>query len=352
MKNKIFIYYPHSKNKGGHHNLFFNTIKGTLSKKYEIYSDQKIIIEGLGNIKESIELAKNYGCDSLFLPFLDAYVKDLWRNPISDLEGLKVISIWMNPLSYKLFQVSSYSFRMKEYLRRLLFKRNKFLYNSKMLTIDEYALPNMNSEGINTSFIPDPSPYKFKDKYINSETEFDILLYGAMTRRKGIHTLVKAINHLYTNEIKIKTKILGKINDNVLNTDEKIIFNNLVNEDIIVHIDRWVEDQEIIDSLIDSKIVVLPYENFYSSSGVLITATTFRKKVIASDNTGTLSSRIIDNNLGLLFKQCDYIDLAKKIIESLENKPLVESQELFSRKNTLKEFKKKLLNHTSEYLKI
>ena len=73
----------------------------------------------------------------LKIPFLDAYVKDLWRNPIYDLKGLKVISIWMNPLSYKLFQVSRYSSRIKEYIRKLLFKRNKFIYNSKMLTIDE-----------------------------------------------------------------------------------------------------------------------------------------------------------------------------------------------------------------------
>jgi len=325
--------------KGGHHSFFYNTIIDSLEGLGEFVSVTNFSTLGLKNdsIRSCLYLAKKKDCNIVILPFIDPYILELCKYPKSYDENCRSICLWLDPLCFKTHQIQKIVDKTKKIIIRQLLKRNIFLRAATILTLDEYATPSMKKIWNDVHWLPDPPPFP-TPHYVNKEKEFDFLLYGAITRRKGLHIVLKAMNILLGKGINCNLKILGQITPYPLKEDELHIFNGLLKSGNIEIVDRWVEDEEIIRAIQESSTVLLPYENFYASSGILTTACAFNKKIIASD-IGTIGMRVKTHNLGELFRSGNPNSLADVMMRSLNAPVPVQSQDSFVERNQLKKFK-------------
>ena len=100
---------------------------------------------------------------------------------------------------------------------------------------------------------------------------------------------------------------LGETTGKIKNRKEfKALKNKLIQQQRIFEIDRWVSDQRIIDLFFESiKYLLIPYKNHYGSSGMMLDALSYGKPVLVP-NTGLMSARIVDNQLGRTFKHLSY----------------------------------------------
>ena len=135
----------------------------------------------------------------------------------------------------------------------------------------------------------------------------DILFFGRISKYKGIPTLIKSFVRLLENNKKLILCIAGKGNiDYPLNE---------IPETNLIILNRYIKDAELASLLKNTKIVVCPYTDA-TQSGVLVTAQTFNRVVIASDVGGFRD--ILTNGVnGFLVQPGDSEELAEKIAYSL-----------------------------------
>jgi len=148
-----------------------------------------------------------------------------------------------------------------------------------------------------------------------------ILFFGNIAPWKGIDTLIEAAK-IVKNKIgqNFKLVIAGKPYPGF---DGIQFFENMDTEDneFINVINKYIPSSEIPALLSKSSFLVLPYDNLfqYSSSGVIPLSYTFAKPVIVS-NVPSLVEYVERDKTGLIFKVNDAKELAKCIIDLIENK--------------------------------
>ena len=148
-----------------------------------------------------------------------------------------------------------------------------------------------------------------------------ILFFGNIAPWKGIDTLIEAAK-IVKNKIgqNFKLVIAGKPYPGF---DGFQFFENMDTEDneFINVINKYIPSSEIPALLSKSSFLVLPYDNLfqYSSSGVIPLSYTFAKPVIVS-NVPSLVEYVERDKTGLIFKVNDAKELAKCIIDLIENK--------------------------------
>jgi len=148
-----------------------------------------------------------------------------------------------------------------------------------------------------------------------------ILFFGNIAPWKGIDTLIEAAK-IVKNKIgqNFKLVIAGKPYPGF---DGIHFFENMDTEDneFINVINKYIPSSEIPALLSKSSFLVLPYDNLfqYSSSGVIPLSYTFAKPVIVS-NVPSLVEYVERDKTGLIFEVNDAKELAKCIIDLIENK--------------------------------
>lgn len=151
--------------------------------------------------------------------------------------------------------------------------------------------------------------------FYNSEIDVsskrcDILFFGRISPYKGIEYLIKAY-YLVKEKLPQCTMIIAG--------GGKLYFdNNLTKEDSgITIINKFLESTELVNLIVNSKIVVCPYIEA-TQSGVALTAFAFNKPVVASDVKG-FEDLIIDGVNGKLVEPKNPSALADAIYELLKD---------------------------------
>ncbi len=150
----------------------------------------------------------------------------------------------------------------------------------------------------------------------NSEvkaSESDLLLFGRISKYKGIEFLIESLKILKKKGYNYKTIIAGS-GDVYFNTDDFCELNILL-------INRYIPNSEIVSLIKNTKIVVCPYTDA-TQSGVAMTAFAFNKPVIAS-SVGSFPEVIKDGVTGGLVKPRDPEQLSEKIQLFLSNLDLL-----------------------------
>ncbi len=140
-----------------------------------------------------------------------------------------------------------------------------------------------------------------------------ILFFGRISSYKGIDVLLKAMPEVWEQFPNERLVIAGKrANDYVI--DPALLSNN---EQNITVIDRYIDNDELVDLITKAKFVVCPYLDA-TQSGVLMTAFALNRTVIATE-VGSFPEFIINGRNGLLVPPANPTSLAKAIQQALTN---------------------------------
>ena len=131
----------------------------------------------------------------------------------------------------------------------------------------------------------------------------DVLFFGRISPYKGIEYLIEAIKKLKTEGVTLNTIIAGPGYVYFQTKDLGKFGIKLIN--------RYIKNEELVSLIENTKVVVCPYKDA-TQSGVVMTAFSFNKPVIASD-VGSFSEVIKDGTTGFLVPPNDSDELASKI---------------------------------------
>ena len=193
---------------------------------------------------------------------------------------------------------------------KLPYEKRLMFYSNFSRALFEQTYKNDRS----SKFVLKMSPYSFFTKSLEgAKTREHILFFGRLSPYKGIDILIESIPAVlrkFPNETFV---IAGKAIDNYAAV-------NHVPEDISNNVrilDRYVENDELVNLILNSKFVVCPYLDA-SQSGVLMTAFALNTPVIAT-NVGAFPEYLIPTFNGILIPPGSSEKLAAAIKEALDN---------------------------------
>ena len=134
--------------------------------------------------------------------------------------------------------------------------------------------------------------YDFLNSYPISDNVYGkyILFFGRIAEYKGVDILARSFLNSKSKSLGVKLLIAGAGHINVLDDME--------NEDCIVQLNRYIENNELATLIHHSMFIVMPYKTA-TQSGVLMSAYAFNKPVIVS-RVGDFPNTVIDAKTGII----------------------------------------------------
>lgn len=223
-------------------------------------------------------------------------------------------------------------FYVRHILRSYFFQKYATHANSNIYKLfilnDEKCISSMNKDIKNVfCFLPDPIDDEIKNigpqlveiiktKYAIMPGRKNLLLFGSIDCRKN---LVNIINSLLLLPASVKRDIhfiiAGKFH---AEAKEKYIdhIKKHAGEVSINYHDEFVSDEEREVLFEHCDAVLMPYTNFYSSSGILGHTIKHNKSVVAS-NTGLVSRIVTENKLGITVDPLNENEIKDAIVRIL-----------------------------------
>jgi glycosyltransferase involved in cell wall biosynthesis len=179
-------------------------------------------------------------------------------------------------------------------------------------------------------FLADPMDFKidsidketsknFADKYKLLNGKKNLLVFGSIDQRKNLINIIDAISS-FPNEVKDKLNLIiaGRFADNTrdryLNYINKYKgdFNLIYNDDFVIDDERELLFQK-------SDLILIPYIDFYSSSGVLGLSIIHSKPVVAS-KFGLVGKIVEENGFGINVDPLNVEEIKSAIYELVFSK--------------------------------
>jgi len=178
----------------------------------------------------------------------------------------------------------------------------------------EHGVPDLEAPTIN----PVKEIVELKGKKI-------MLTFGLLSRNKGLETVVKALPNIVSKNPDVVYVVLGNTHPGVVkNSGEeyrdylKSLAAELNVADHLVFLNRFVEEEELINYLTAADIYITPYFNEAQiTSGTLSYAVGAGAAVVSTPYWH--AQELLDNNRGRLFNFKDDIGLAEIVNQLLEN---------------------------------
>lgn len=207
----------------------------------------------------------------------------------------------------RLYQSADYLIAHSDENKRTLI--NLFNIDEKRIYVVEHGV-----EPDNSNISSYESLYRLK---ISKENKKILLFFGSIRESKGLEILIEALKDLDDCILLIAGSVHhGESFDKY----EELLTRYRVNA--IVH-NHYIEDAEIPLYFKACDIVVLPYKEFSSQSGVLMQAVTYKKAVIATDVSG-FRSFIEKYDVGKVVKPNNVTDLRNAIIDLISDDRQIE----------------------------
>jgi glycosyltransferase involved in cell wall biosynthesis len=179
----------------------------------------------------------------------------------------------------------------------------------------------------------------FKEK---NKNRFSFFYFGTAQYRRGYDVLLKLAEE--TGGCFIHCGLRDTEAKFCYNTDK--IISNLKNEGRFFETNEYIEDPLCIEYFFRSMShLVLPYRNFFGSSGVMLQALTYRIPVLAPD-VGVIGHRIKKHNLGITYSQSDINSLKAEVekFKKMDPKSFEKDIEVYMKLQSTEELKNVLVN--------
>jgi len=231
--------------------------------------------------------------------------------PVLKMRKVKIIWVLHN-------NVSHYNTNLK--LKQEIFD-SFFKYSDIILTHAEDGVQIINGKlgEENNKALYYPHPFNSRNRHMNQKKQIDILIWGSISRYKGIHLFMDQVNQSkYLQDLNIK--ICGKVMDK---TYEETLIASLPNN--VDFQNRFVTNEELDEYLAASKITLFIYaSDSVLSSGALSDSVGYGN-VIVGPAIGAFKD-LNKYNLVSLFSNPDEIpDVCKKILDNFPNSEMINS---------------------------
>lgn len=299
---------------------------------YELKYNRKMY---LTNEKKIINhfLKKLSSAKQIFFNNLDPYQSIILSG---GLKRIKISGILYQP--YIHVDVSNRFVVSKELLRKLRKKLQLYIVSlfhkeSKSFFIlnDELGVAKMNKTfsnfNINFRYLPDPtlskniiSEFNPREYYNISTQNIVLLIFGVINDKKNILNILDALKELKSQSSRqLSLIVAGKFSKNQSHLRNKIDDFAKNHSEIQVIIRDEFIDESIRNSLFShSDIILMPYVNFYSSSGILGHSVLHSKPVVAS-NLGLIARLVKEYSLGFLVDPFDSSSICEGIKSIIYN---------------------------------
>ena len=321
MKNSIFIYAPYV---GSFYDKYINKLVKELDyKKIIIGSPYDFVPVKMSNIEfkkfdnlSYWNTSKDYNEIDSLLKYLDnkgIYRLHFIRYPFENFNSI----INFNPLVKK-FKISIGVFGFREMIetktRINLFKNiinNDSIHSLLVHSISRDHVPKellAFKEYPKVKFLSDPI-YDDIEMYnfgISNDKRIKLLYFGTFFFSKGVDILIEAWNKTESNNIDLMIAGNSKTaNFELPNLDE--------NSNLHI-IDRYLQEEEVVELMSKSNIIVLPYRSTYEfgTSGVFVQAALSKRLLIAPD-IYPFNQVINKFSLGMTFESESAESMAKTI---------------------------------------
>lgn len=240
--------------------------------------------------------------------------------------GLKtrVSGILFNPWAGFGTGLKRYRYVLQRFIQRLLLLSNTKVESIFVISASD-SVKNLRLLHLTRKFIHVPDPLmdlrslarrEELDSEWNRTGRVKFLLFGSLNKRKGIFTILKALNRLSVNELgKLSVHFAGQVSSEDTCEFSKE-FHRLSNRDpdSVSWVSRRLTYEEIAKALAATDWVLMPYDESQASSGVLAHAANFRKPVIGNSHS-RIGDLISQYRLGLTVDLAD----AEGLTECLRN---------------------------------
>ncbi len=265
--------------------------------------------------------------DYIFFPYADYFLY------IIGLIGLPCNTIpWSGICMQSTIHHSNYDFlapiRRNQAFKKSLFHRVlKHPSLKKIFTIDELffkficdEFPKINSS---IEYLADPADVigshtrsSARDVMAIPQNAFVVLVYGSISLRKGLHTLISAL-HKSKSSVDSHLLIVGKHQDTINSlflSDEMLALKNAGQLHVL---NRFVDDETEQMVFAASDVVWLGYKGHFAMSGVLVLAAKARRVIIATQD-GLIGWHTRVKRLGIAVDIDDLLSV-KDALEQLSN---------------------------------
>jgi glycosyltransferase involved in cell wall biosynthesis len=296
-------------------------------------------------------MAKRLSKDGVaFLPFFDHAVVAAATDPFPVQKGGRVSGIiFRPPNTYNLprsFKTNSNA--MRRWSTYALARR---VTGGPLFTLDELAPLGKGGRLTKAlTYLPDPAPDLDLLNTVNPIWREDkrqvVLLFGALTRRKGIFEALQAWRYLSLQDrARFVLRFVGR-----LGNEERAPFmsalknaKELLPNAIIELEDGFITDENLAREIAGSDIILAPYQNHIGSSGVMHWAVAANKPLIAQD-TGLIGYQVSKYGLGSAIncQEPELIATTLSTVETQSKKPHAD----FAERHMSDAFVRNILNET------
>ena len=202
--------------------------------------------------------------------------------------------------------------------RRAMYFASRRRATPFLFTLDETAARDRMTAG-RLLFSPDPAPdlslLAVPGRKPRDDGRRGLLIFGALSRRKGVVTLLRAIRHIAPERQRgLALRMVGRIaGEDRAEIEAALSECRSANPDMAIElVDRFVTDAELAQEVVNCDVVLAPYQNHVGSSGVLFWAAAAGKPVIAQE-TGLMGYQARLHRLGTTTDTTDPQALARAI---------------------------------------
>ena len=297
-------------------NINFDLIPSTSINKVE---NGNFLLKSLKKVLLLKKYINKYNPSDVFLVVLIGFIPFL---PFFISKKTHIIGI-----IYKiyLYEWVNYSFFRKfvEILKYKVISCNNCISNVMILNDASAALKlnklyNTNKFG----FIPDPynrinyEPQNIREKLGILESKKMFIHFGSLSKRKGTLIILEALNSLPTDECnKISIVIAGIVRNDIRKEFYELI-DCLKEKHVDIQIfDEFCSNEFIANLCYTTDFVLIPYEEYSQSSGIIAHAVNFNVPVIGPSK-GLIGKIIKKYKVGILLNDINSSEIAKVMINA------------------------------------
>ncbi|WP_167616492.1 glycosyltransferase [Maribellus sediminis] len=298
------------------------------------YSDDKDfqVIPTIKSYQHQLSIVKNIveheNIEHCVFMLLDNFMQVALGNNTGKSLGCSISGILLNPFGVEsnkgIFALKKYFLTVRKYFQVKLMLTNHNI-RSIYIIIDERTTKLLNIIHLTNKFkyVSDPvlelmHLYDNSMELFNRQDRIVFLLFGSLSKRKGIFKMLAVLDLLNEQELKkIKVVFAGKL----MEPDKKkflSVYSRIKERDnnVVELIDRYLSYREIPCVFLKADYIVMPYDSTQASSGILAHVAYYEKPVIATGR-GLIKKQIDNYSLGLAVSNIDeakIVNLIKGII--------------------------------------
>ncbi len=269
------------------------------------------------------KMAKDLSRDSVvFLPFFDHAVIAAAMDPFPVQNGGRVSGIVFRPPNTHHLPRSIIT-SISALRRWSTYSLARRVTGGPLFTLDELApltLAGRITKAL--TYLPDPAPeldlLRMAEPVSREDKRQVVLLFGALTRRKGIFEALQAWSCLsHSDRARFALRFVGRLGQeerapflSALETSRQSMPDATIELD-----DGFVTDQQLASEVAGADIILAPYQNHVGSSGVMHWAVAANKPLIAQD-TGLIGYQVSKYGIGAAIN-CQKPELIAKAVANI-----------------------------------